>query len=58
MTLAAILALLEAHGTVIFALWVAFEQYVASNKKLQSNSTLELVINTGKRFLGKYAKKS
>ena len=58
MSLAALLAFLEANGTWILALWVAFEQYIAANEKLQANSTLQLVVNLGKKFLGKFAKKS
>jgi hypothetical protein len=58
MSLAALLAFLEANGTWILALWVAFEQYVAANKKLKANSTLQLIINLGKNLLGKFAKKS
>ena len=57
MSLAALLAFLEANGTWILALWVAFEQYIAANKKLKANSTLQLVTNLGKNFLGKFAKK-
>ena len=58
MSLAALLAFLEANGTWIFALWVAFEQYIAANEKLKANSTLQLVINLGKKLLGKFAKKA
>jgi len=57
MSLAALLAFLEVNGTWILALWVAFEQYIAANNKLKANSTLQLVINLGKKFLGKFAKK-
>jgi hypothetical protein len=57
MTFAALLAFLEANGTWILALWVAFEQYIAANQKLKANSTLQLVINLGKNILGKFAKK-
>jgi hypothetical protein len=57
MSLAALLVFLEANGTWILALWVAFEQYIAANNKLKANSTLQLVINLGKNFLGKFAKK-
>lgn len=57
MSLAATLAFLEANGTWILALWLVFEQYVASNEKLKANSTLQLLINLGKNFLGKFAKK-
>jgi hypothetical protein len=51
-------AFLEANGTWILALWVAFEQYIAANDKLKANSTLQLIVNLGKNFLGKFAKKS
>ena len=57
MTLAAFLAFMEANGVWIMALWVAFEQFVAANQKLKANSTLQLVINTGKSILGKFVKK-
>lgn len=57
MTLAAFLAFMEANGVWILALWVAFEQFVAANERLKANSTLQLVINAGKRILGKFAKK-
>jgi len=57
MTLAAFLAFMEANGVWILALWVAFEQFIAANEKLKSNSTLQLIINTGKKFLGKFAGK-
>lgn len=58
MSLAALLAFLEANGTWIFALWVAFEQYLASNEKLKANSTLQLVVGIVKNFLSKFDKKS
>lgn len=57
MSLAALIAFLEANGTWILALWLVFEQYIASNDKLKSNSTLQLIVNLGKNFLGKFAKK-
>ena len=57
MTLAAFLVFMEANGVWIMALWVAFEQFVAANQKLKANSTLQLVINTGKSILGKFVKK-
>jgi hypothetical protein len=57
MTLAAFLAFMEANGVWILALWVAFEQFVAANEKLKANSTLQLIINTGKKVLGKFAAK-
>jgi hypothetical protein len=57
MSLAALIAFLEVNGTWILALWVAFEQYIAANEKLKANSTLQLVVNVGKQFLGKFTKK-
>lgn len=57
MSLAALIAFLEANGTWILALWVVFEQFIAANEKLKANSTLQLIINLGKQFLGKFAKK-
>jgi hypothetical protein len=58
MSLAALIAFLEANGTWILALWLVFEQYIASNDKLKSNSTLQLIVNLGKKFLGKFSKKA
>jgi hypothetical protein len=57
MTLAAILAFLEANGTWVLALWLVFEQFIAANDKLKANSTLQLILNVGKTLLGKFAKK-
>ena len=57
MSLAVLISFLEANGTWIFALWIAFEQYIAANDKLKANSTLQLIVNLGKNFLGKFAKK-
>jgi hypothetical protein len=57
MTFAAFLAFMEANGVWILALWIAFEQFVSANEKLKANSTLQLIINAGKSFLGKFAKK-
>lgn len=57
MSLAALIAFLEANGTWILALWIAFEQFIAANDKLKANSTLQLVINVVKNFLSKFAKK-
>ena len=58
MSLAALIAFLEANGTWVLALWLVFEQYIASNDKLKSNSTLQLIINVVKNFLGKFSKKA
>lgn len=57
MSLAALIAFLEANGTWILALWLAFEQFIAANDKLKANSTLQLIINIGKSFLGKFSNK-
>jgi hypothetical protein len=57
MTFAAIVAFLEANGTWILALWIALEQIIATNDKLKSNSTLQLIINAGKSLFGKFAHK-
>jgi hypothetical protein len=57
MSLAAFLAFMEVNGVWVLALWVAFEQFIAANEKLKANSTLQLVINAGKTFLGKFVKK-
>lgn len=58
MSLAALIAFLEANGTWILALWIAFEQFLAANEKLKANSTLQLVVGIVKNFLSKFAKKS
>ena len=58
MSLAALIAFLNANGTWLLALWLVFEQYLAANDKLKANSTLQLIINLGKQFLGNFAKKS
>lgn len=57
MSIAAFLAFMEANGAIILALWLVFEQWIAANKKLKSNSTLQLVVNLGKKFLSKYSTK-
>lgn len=58
MSLAALIAFLEANGTWILALWLVFEQWIAANEKLKSNSTLQLVVNVVKSFLSKFVKKT
>ena len=57
MSIAALLAFLEVHGYLVLGLWLLFEQWIAANEKLKANSTLQLVVNLGKQFLGKYGKK-
>jgi len=56
MSIAALLAFLEANGYIVLGLWLVFEQWIAANDKLKSNSTLQLVINAGKSLLGRYSK--
>ena len=57
MLFAAFFAFLEANGYIVLGLWLVFEQWIAANEKLKSNSTLQLVINAGKSLLGRYSKK-
>ena len=45
MTFAALFAFLKANQTLIFSIWILLEQYLASNDKIKSNSTSQLVIN-------------
>lgn len=56
MSLAALLAFLEANGTTILGLWLVFEQWLASSK-FKSNSTLQLIVNVVRPILNKFAKK-
>ena len=56
MSLAALIAFLEANGTTVLALWLVFEQWLASSK-FKSNSTLQLVVNVVRSILNKFAKK-
>jgi hypothetical protein len=58
MSLAAFLAFMEANGAVIFAAWVVIEQVIAANPKWAANSTLQVITNTVRKFLGKYQKKA
>lgn len=57
MSLAALLAFLEAHGTVILGLWLVLEQYLAENKKLEANSTFQLIRRLVRLALAKYVQK-
>jgi hypothetical protein len=43
MTLAAVLAFLNANSTTILTIWIIFEQYLAANTKIKANSTFQLV---------------
>lgn len=56
MSLAAFLAFMEANGYVVLGLWLVFEQWIAANDKMKSNSTLQLIISAGKSLLGRYSK--
>ena len=58
MSLAAFLAFMEANGAVVFAAWVVIEQIIAANPKWAANSTLQVITNTVRKFLGKYEKKA
>ena len=56
MSVAALFAFLEANGYILLGLWLVFEQWIAANEKLKSNSTLQLIVNAGKSLLGRYSK--
>jgi hypothetical protein len=56
MSVAAFFAFLEANGYIVLGLWLVFEQWIAANEKLKSNSTLQLILNAGKSLLGRYSK--
>ena len=56
MSVAALLAFLEANGYIVLGLWLVFEQWIASSSRLKSNSTLQLIVNAGKSLLGRYSK--
>ena len=56
MSVAALFAFLEANGYIVLGLWLVFEQWIAANDKLKSNSTLQLIVNAGKSLLGRYSK--
>jgi hypothetical protein len=57
MSLAALLAFMEANGTLILGLWIVFEQWLAQSK-FKSNSTLQLIVNVVKSSLQKFDKKA
>jgi hypothetical protein len=56
MSIAAFFAFMEANGYIVLGLWLVFEQWIAANNKLKSNSTLQLIVNAGKSLLGRYSK--
>lgn len=55
-TIAAIYAFIIAHATEILGIWVLMEQLLASNSKIKSNSTFQLVSNGIKTVLSKARK--
>ena len=57
MTFALSLATVKANGEIILAVWLVFEQYLASNKKIKANSTLQLVVNLVGQLVKKNAAK-
>ena len=57
MTFALSLATLKANGEIILAAWLIFEQYLAANKKIKANSTLQLAINLVDQLVKKNAAK-
>jgi hypothetical protein len=56
MSIAALFAFMEANGYIVLGLWLVFEQWIAANNKLKSNSTIQLIVNAGKSLLGRYSK--
>ena len=52
MSIAALLAALKANSDVILTVWLILEQYLAANKKIKANSTVQLVMQ-GVDFLVK-----
>jgi hypothetical protein len=45
MTCLGIIAFLKANSTTLLAMWVVFENYLASSPKIKANSTLQLLVN-------------
>jgi hypothetical protein len=56
MSLAAIVAFCKANQVTLLSLWVAFEQYLAANPKIQANSTLQLVLRVANTVLSSATK--
>ena len=57
MTFALSLAAVKANGEIILAAWLLFEQYLAANKKIKANSTLQLAVNLVDALIKKNAAK-
>jgi hypothetical protein len=53
MSVAALLAFLEANGTTILGIWLLLEQLLASNPNIKANSTFQLASNIIKVLLKK-----
>jgi hypothetical protein len=53
MSLAALIAFIEANGTTLLGIWILFEQLIAANPKIKANSTFQLVSNVVKVLLKK-----
>lgn len=54
MTFALSMAVLKANSELILTVWLIFEQYLAANKKIKANSSLQLVVN----LVGQLVKKN
>lgn len=55
--IAAISSFVVAHAAEILGIWVLLEQLIASNPKMKSNSTFQLISNGIKAILGKASTK-
>jgi hypothetical protein len=51
MTCVSILAFLSANKVSILAAWVVLEQYLAANKNIRANSSLQLILNMVNAFV-------
>jgi hypothetical protein len=51
MTCVSILAFLSANKVNILAAWVVLEQYLAANKNIRANSSLQLILNMVNAFV-------
>ena len=51
MTCVSIMAFISANKVQLLAAWVVLEQYLASNKNIRANSTLQLVLNMINAFV-------
>jgi hypothetical protein len=51
MTCVSILAFLGANKVNLLAAWVVLEQYLAANKNIRANSSLQLILNMVNAFV-------